>query len=139
MMARRLRLAAPWLLLLPVGLMAAWLRYSLIESSAIGAVCSALIRPSWCIGREWLVLGFRENIYGAAALVATVLALLPRRPWAAWLAAALGLFALELYCFETGALALLIGCLRLLRWQALGSAPAAEQHRAGHRPVQAQP
>lgn len=136
---RLLHMARPWLLLLPVGLAAAWLRYSLIESSAVGAACSALSSPSWCIGRAWLVLGFQKDVYGAAALVATVLALLPRRPRTAWLAAALGLVALELYCVEAGALALLVGCLRLLRWQAGASAPVTGQHGTGDQCIQAEP
>jgi hypothetical protein len=70
------------------------------------------------MARQWLVLGFLNNTYGIAALAAAALALALKQPWAAWLAAALGAFALEMYCFEPGALALLIGCLRLLRIQA---------------------
>jgi hypothetical protein len=136
--------AAAWLLLLGVALGASWLRYDLIESSAIGQLCSGEHSPSWCEWRQWLVLGFQHHaygvsVYGAAALVAAMIALLWKNPWTAWLAAALGLFALELYCFEPGALALLIGCLRLLRLQVQPSTPPLSQHRQRDQEIQPQP
>ncbi|GGY32655.1 hypothetical protein GCM10008098_27650 [Rhodanobacter panaciterrae] len=125
------------MLLLIVALATAWLRYGLIESSAIGQLCSTSHAPSWCSGRQWLVLGFLHNVYGVVALITAVLALLWQRPWLAWLAAALGVFALELYCFEAGALALLLGCLRLLRLQS--RAAPVEQHRQRQQQIQSQP
>ncbi|GAA0249511.1 hypothetical protein [Rhodanobacter caeni] len=139
--ARRGRVALPWLLLALVGAGAAMLRYGLIENSAIGQLCAAAASPWWCTARQWLVLGFLHDIYGIAALVAAVATLLRPSAWLAWLAAALGAFALELYCFEAGALALLIGCLRLLRWQVSRPrhAPPAQQHRRGKQQVQPQP
>lgn len=132
-----LRGALPWVLLLAVALGAAWLRYSLIESSAIGALCSASHAPSWCDWRQGLVLGFLHNVYGIVALIMVVPALLLKRAWLAWLAAAMGVFALQLYCVEPGALALLIGCLRLLRLQARST--PVEQHRQRQQQVQSQP
>lgn len=139
MNARRWRVALPWLLLVLVALAAAWLRYGLVESSVMGAQCSASGAPWWCAWRHLLVLGFLNNIYGIAALVIAALALLRPRLWLAWLAAAIGVFALELYCFQSGALALLIGCLRLLRMQAQVRAPPVNQHRQRQREIQAQP
>ncbi|MDE2308971.1 MAG: hypothetical protein KGJ97_11865 [Xanthomonadaceae bacterium] len=135
------RLARPWLLLLAVGLAAAWLRYGLIESRAMGQLCSGVRRPSWCSGRQLLVLGFLHDVYGDLALAAAAWALVWKRPWTACLAAALGVFALELYCFQAGALALLIGCLSLLRWQAqaLPRLPPTDQHRQREQQVQSQP
>ena len=112
------RHAWPWLLLLATGVFAAALRYGVIEPSAAAQLCESGHGPAWCAARQWLVLGFLNNTYGIAALVAAALALALKQPSAAWLAAALGAFALEMYCFEAGALALLIGCLRLLRIQA---------------------
>ena len=131
------RWALPWALLLAVALGTAWLRYGLIESSAIGQQCGVSHAPVWCSGRQWLVLGFLHNVYGVLALIVAALALLWRRPRLAWLAAALGMFALELYCFEAGALALLIGCLRLLRLQ-VRAAPV-KQHRQRQQKIQSQP
>jgi hypothetical protein len=132
-------MALPWLLLLLVGLGAAWLRYGLIESSAIGQQCSAGGAPWWCLWRQTLVLGFLRNVYGIAALVVTALALVWPRTWLAWLAAALGVFALELYGFQSGALAMLIGCLRLLRTQAHLHATPIDQHRQRQREIQTEP
>jgi|GEM_PF-291359 len=140
------RWGLPWLLLLAVGLVAAALRYNLIESAAMAELCGGGSHSAWCAWRRLLVLGFRHHaydvsIYGVAALVTTALALCWKRAWLAWLAAALGLFALELYCFEPGALALLLGCLRLLRLQAqtLPRVPPVEQHRRRDRQIQSQP
>jgi hypothetical protein len=139
MTTRIWRTALPWLLLLAIGVMAAALRYGLIESSAIGQQCAALHSPWWCAWRQGLVLGFLHNVYGIAALGSAVLALLSKRLWLAWLAAALGVFALQLYCVESGALAGLVGCLRLLRAQADARGAPVEQHRQGQQQVQSQP
>jgi hypothetical protein len=133
------RVTMPWLLLLMVGIAAAAVRFELIESSAIGQLCSSDHAPGWCGVRTALVLGFLNHVYGVLALVGAALALLSRRRTLAWLAAALGVFALQLYGAETGALALLVGSLRLLRLQAdVGDAPG-QQHRRGQQQVQGQP
>lgn len=133
------RMVLPWLLLLAVGAAATALRYGLIESSTIGQQCAALRSPWWCAWRQGLVLGFLHNIYGIAALIAAAMALLSRQRWLAWLAAALGVFALQLYCVESGALAVLVGCLRLLRAQANARITPVEQHRQGQQQIQSQP
>lgn len=137
----RLKIALPWLLLVAVAAGAAALRYGLIERSVMGQLCGGADSPLWCTGRQWLVLGFLHDVYGIAALVATALALLRKSIWLAWLAAALGVFALELYCVEAGALAFLVGCLRLLRGQAQRprTLPPADQHRRGQQQVQPEP
>jgi uncharacterized membrane protein YbhN (UPF0104 family) len=132
------RLAMPWLLLLAVGSGAAALRFGLIESSAMGQFCSTH-QPWWCQARTALVLGFLHNIYDVAALLAAALALVFRRRALAWLAAALGLFAMQLYGAEAGALALLLGSLRLLRLQANACSTPVEQYRQGQQQVQSQP
>ncbi len=137
MSSKLMRKALPWLWLLAVALGAAWLRYGLIESSAIGQQCGGGHVPAWCSWRQALVLGFLYEAYGIAAVAAAALALWGQRIWLAWLAAALGLFALELYCFEAGALALLVGSLRLLRLQAR-MAPLGK-YRHGQQQVHAQP
>jgi hypothetical protein len=129
--------AIPWLLLLAVAMAAAWLRYGLIESSVIGQACSAVEAPAWCRWRQLLVLGFLHHVYGIAALAVAALALWRRLLWLAWLAAAFGMFALELYDVEAGALALLIGSLRLLRLQSR-QAPFDEDRHGQHQ-VHAQP
>jgi hypothetical protein len=134
-------LALPWLLLLAFGFVAAGLRFHLIESTAIADLCGSGQYSPWCNTRRLLILGFHHHaydvsVYGVAALMAAALALWSRQVWIAWLAAVLGVFALQLYCFEPGALALLIGCLRLLRLQSL---PPGEQHRQREQQIQSQP
>ena len=111
----RVRAFAPWLLIVLAGLAAAWLRYGLIEQPALAQLCAAAPAPAWCAMRQTLVLGFLHDAYGIAALVVAALALLRRSRALAALAAALGAFALQLYNFEPGALALLLGCLRLVQ------------------------
>lgn len=133
-----LRLALPWLTLALVALAAAALRYGVIEPPAVANLCTAGGGPGWCAWREWAVLGFLGYTYGYAALTAAFIALFWRHPLAAWLAAALGVAALVLYCFEAGAFALLVGVLRLLRIQADALSPRG-QHRRGEREVQPQP
>ncbi len=133
------RLAAPWLLLLLVGIAAAVVRFELIESSALGQLCSSGDAPWWCAVRTALVLGFLHHVYGVTALVGAALALVSRRRALAWLAAALGVFALQLYGAETGALALLVGSLRLLRLQADACAAPVQQHGRRQQQVQGQP
>ncbi|MGB3463007.1 MAG: hypothetical protein WBA33_13685 [Rhodanobacter lindaniclasticus] len=132
------RAAGWWLALLAVGLGATALRFGLIESSAIGQLCGSGHGPAWCTLRTWLVLGFLHHVYGSLALVALLPAWLRRRPSLAWLAAALGVFAMQLYGAEAGALALLLGSLRLLRLQADARAPRTP-HRPGEQQVQHQP
>ena len=111
------RKALPWLLLIIIGVLSAMLRYGVVEPSAVVQLCESEHGPWWCSARQAIVVSFLSNGFGIAALIAAALSLVWKQPWAAWLAAALGAFALEMYCFEAGALALLIGCLRLLRIQ----------------------
>lgn len=128
----------PWLLVITAGLLAAWLRYGLVQPPAFAHRCSAGTGPAWCSLRLLAVNGFLSYGYGYAALIAAVLALWWKRAFLAWLAAAMGAVALVMYCADAGALALLIGCLRLLRLQATRAAPFGE-HRHGNRQTQPQP
>lgn len=124
MSIRWLRPLLPWLLLALAGLGAAWLRYGLIEPRGLAELCATTQAPGWCPLRQALVLGFLHEVYGIAALAVTALALLRRSRALAWLAAALGALALQLYNYEPGALALLLGCLRLLHLQGAAKPPA---------------
>lgn len=128
MLARR---ALPWLLVVAVGLLAAWLRYGLVQPPALAHRCAAASGPAWCPLRELAVRGFLSEAYGWAALAAAVLALLWRRTATAWLAAALGAFALVMYCADGGAPALLVGCLVLLRCQSAGAVSIGPDRHGG--------
>jgi hypothetical protein len=132
------RIALPWLLIVAVAALATWIRYAFIEPSQIGQICEAVSTPWWCSVRQTLIMGFITNTYGYAAIAAAVLALVWRQTFAATMAAALGLFALQLYCYEAGALAMLIGLLRLVRLQ-LTPANPGDQHRDRNQQVQAGP
>jgi hypothetical protein len=124
-----------WSGLLAVGALAALLRYQLVEPPALGERCAAAgTIAGWCTLRGWVVAGFLGNTFGDAALTAAAFALLRQRAWTAWLAAALGAFALELYCYQSGALALLVGAVLLVR-----GAPRRQQHGETGQHIQAQP
>lgn len=138
MTLQRFRLTLPWLLIVLVGVVAALLRFDFIEPSEMAHLCGDSASPRWCTWRQWMVLGFLGYGYGYAALVAAALSLVWRYRPIAWLAAALGLAALVLYCADAGAFALLVGSLRLLRGQVAGLPPAGE-HRHGQREIQPQP
>ena len=130
-----LRPLAPWLLLVLVGLGAAWLRYGLIEPPALAQVCAATPAPAWCALRQTLVLGFLYEVYGFAAVGVATMALLRRSRALAWLAAALGAFALQFYNYEPGALALLVGCLRLVHLTAPGTQHPARRSEQSRSPA----
>lgn len=116
-MRRSLLGLATWLALAAIGLAAAWIRYAWIEQAEIGQACLAGSAAWHCSVRAVAIAGFQSYALGYAALAATLLAVCVPRPVTAWLAAACGLPALVLYCVEPGALALLVGVLRLARLQ----------------------
>lgn len=124
-----------WGGLLAVGALAALLRYRLVEPPALGERCAAAgTINGWCTLRGWVIAGFLTYAFGYAALAAGAFALLRQRAWTAWQAAALGALALELYCYQSGALALLIGSVLLAR-----GAPRRQQHGETGQHIQAKP
>jgi hypothetical protein len=112
-----LRAALPWAVIVLVAIGAAWLRYGFIEPSDMAHACDGADGPWWCGTRTLIVQGFLSYGYGYAAVLMALVALFWRNTVAAVLAASLGVIALQLYCYEGGALALLIGALRLVRVQ----------------------
>lgn len=136
---RFIPIAMPWLLIVVIGLLAAGLRYGLIESRSLAHLCEDGNPPNWCSVRLAVVMGFSRYGYGIAAIITTVLAMIWSKPWLASLAATLGMFALILYCYDAGAVALLIGSLRLVRLQANQMAAPGHPDRHGNRQIQPQP
>ena len=112
-----LRAALPWAIIVLVAMAAAWLRYGFIEPSDMAHACDGAGGPWWCGMRTLVVEGFLSYGYGYAAVLMALVALFWRNTAAAVLAASFGVIALQLYCYEGGALALLIGALRLVRVQ----------------------
>jgi len=138
---RLIRILLPWLLLVAVALASAWLRYDFIEPADLAHQCdkgNAHI-PASCGLRAAIVVGFNTYGFGVAALIAMLVALFSRQRAMAWLAAALGMFALTLYCYYAGAVALLVGCLRLVRLQANSMAMPVDVEGPRDRQVQAKP
>jgi hypothetical protein len=142
MTAKRTILALlPWLMLAVIGLASAWLRYRFIEPAALAHMCDAgnAHIPASCGFRHAVVIGFNTYSFGIAALVVTAVGLVSKNRFIAWLAAALGLFAVIIYCYYAGAVALLIGCLRFLRLQVNGMPAPVNPYRHRDRNVQTQP
>ncbi|MHA6205023.1 hypothetical protein ACXU4B_11405 [Dyella soli] len=144
-MKRTITLLLPWLLALVVGAAAVMLRHGLVESTDVARVCEA--SPLFaCKVRHLAVMGFitgnvfgwQIGVFGWVAIIATLLVLWRIRLATAWLATAAGLFAVVLYCFVPGALALLIGSLRMVRVQAAGTSPV-DHHGGAQREIHAQP
>ncbi|HEY4093714.1 MAG TPA: hypothetical protein VGN46_19575 [Luteibacter sp.] len=116
-MKSSLRAALPWAVIVLAALGAALLRYQFIEPSSMQHACEGDSRLWWCGTRDLVVQGFLSYGYGYAAIIAALLAVAWRSVGIATLAACIGVLALQLYCYEGGALALLIGVLRLVRIQ----------------------
>ncbi|QAU24732.1 hypothetical protein EO087_12650 [Dyella sp. M7H15-1] len=129
----------PWLLLVVIGLLTAWLRYGFIEPPALAHSCDDGNTSASCSMRTFIVLGFNTYSFGIAALVITALAFVRKNIAIAWLAAALGIFAIIMYCYYAGAMALLVGCLRWVNLQKFGMPTPGDQNRDSNRQVQAQP
>ena len=144
-MKKTLRLSLPWLSLIVIGVAAYALRYFLVESPDVANLCDTGASLE-CTVRHVAVMGFilgrtfgyQMGIYGWVALVAAAAALFWKKPFAAWFSAAAGLVAVILYCFAPGALALLVGCLRLVRLQSERTTPL-NHHRASGGKIHAQP
>jgi hypothetical protein len=140
MTTKRLSLIVlPWLLIVVVGLLTAWLRYDFIEPPALAHLCDDGNATASCEVRAFIVLGFNSYGFGIAALLVAALALVLKKPAIAWLAAALGVFAVIMYCYYAGAVALLVSCLRLVNLQKRGMPAPRDQHGHGNRQVESQP
>ncbi|WP_413624477.1 hypothetical protein [Luteibacter sp. Lutesp34] len=111
------RTALPWAVIVGVALAASVVRYGFVEPPQIAHACEVQTGPWWCATRNLVVQGFLSYGYGYAAVLAALLAVFWRNTFAAVLAVCLGVVALQLYCYEGGALALLVGTLRLVRVQ----------------------
>jgi hypothetical protein len=120
-----LRAALPWVAIVIVAIGASLLRYGFIEPADAAHACDGQGGPWWCGTRNLIVQGFLTYTYGYLAIAAALLAVAWRHVGIATLAACLGVLALQLYCYEGGALALLIGVLRLARVQSDGREPLA--------------
>jgi hypothetical protein len=97
------------------GVVAAIVRFLLVEPDAMVHLCGATAAPWWCALRAAAVAAFATNALAIAAVVAGGIATATRRSGAAVAAVCLGLAGLVLYAVEAGAVALLLGLLALAR------------------------
>lgn len=91
------------------------LRVFVIEPSHIGHACDPAPWSGWCAARTALIMAFRFEEIGWAALAVGVLATFQRRMWLGQLALALGLAGLILYSYEPAVVGALLGTLVMFR------------------------
>ena len=103
----------PWLAAVATGLIAAWLRYRLVEPATLAQACAAGAGGLRCALRAMTVVAFHSHGLEMVCGALTLLALITRWRLIAALALAAGAAGLILYSFETGAAALLAGALVL--------------------------
>jgi hypothetical protein len=91
------------------------LRLLVIEPSHIGHACDPAPWSGWCAARTALVMSFRFQEIGWAALVVGIVATFVRRRWLGQLALALGFAGLVLYSYEPAVVGALLGTLVIVR------------------------
>lgn len=123
---RAFHLTVPWLAALAAGLIAAWLRYRLVEPAALAQACAAGAGGLRCALRAAAVAAFHSHALEVACGTLTLLALITRGRLVAALALAAGAAGLVLYSFDAGAAALLAGALVLARPRSDGATNAPE-------------
>jgi hypothetical protein len=98
---------------------ASWqLRAIYIEPSSAALTCNATPHPGWCVIRFAILAAQHNALFGVAALVAGVAALLRGGPAAAVAAAGLSVVAIVNFNVEMGALALVFGLIGAVRERA---------------------
>ncbi len=105
----------PFLLPLLVLAAAYALRLLAIEPSHIGHACDPNPWSGWCAARTGLIMSFRFQEIGWAALAVGIIATFARRQWLGQLALALGFAGLVLYSYEPAVIGALLGTLVIFR------------------------
>lgn len=106
-----------WLGIIIVLGVAMLIRYRLIEPAAVAQACDAGVQSWSCGVRRLAILSFDRQQLGYIALIGSVLALLMRSGWIAWLSAVASVTGLVWYCFEPCAVGLVVSVLVLARSQ----------------------
>ncbi|MDE2178216.1 MAG: hypothetical protein KGJ50_07900 [Xanthomonadaceae bacterium] len=115
---RRFHRALPWVVALAAGLIAAWLRYRLVEPAALAQACAACAAGAGgvrCALRAATVVAFHSHGLTMVCGALAAMALIARERRIAALTLAAGAAGLVLYSFEAGAAAVLAGALVLAR------------------------
>jgi hypothetical protein len=105
----------PFLLPLLTLAAAIGLRLLVIEPSHLAHACDPAPWSGWCAGRTALIMSFRFQELGWAALAVGIVASFVRRRWLGQLALALGLAGLVLYSYEPAVVGALLGTLVIVR------------------------
>ena len=108
-----------------VAVLAAALRFQLVEPQQIGILCGSAGAPWWCVPREAIVLAFHFEVIGALALALGTAAFFldgPRATRLAWAALPFAAAGLTLYNATWTAPAILLGLMAVVR-----AAPTAAQ------------
>jgi hypothetical protein len=116
----------PWILALVIMALAMGARYGMIQPPDVAHQCDDGAGPWWCSLRLAIILMYAHYGLGYASLLLSAGALALRRVDIACITICVGLAALVLYCYEPGAVAVVIGVLRLARAQTQNSPDDSE-------------
>ena len=98
-------------------LVAATVRYGLIEREDLGLLCQASSPPWWCSVRLLIIQAFLHDVFGLASVALAALGAWRRSAAAAVLAVAIGTVGMVLYGFTWSGIGVLGGALVLARLQ----------------------
>jgi glycerol uptake facilitator-like aquaporin len=105
-------------------LVAATVRYGLIEREDLGLLCDTPAAPWWCSVRLLIIKAFLHDVFGLSSVVLAAAAAWRRSRSVAVLAVAIGTIGMVLYGFTWSGIGVLGGALVLARLQGQG-----QQHR----------
>ncbi len=120
------KLLVPLSLTVIVGALAMAARYLLIQPAEIAHACDASSATWLCSLRMAVILSYARYELGYLALVASLAAIVWRNRVTSTSALVIGCAAIVLYCYEPGAVAMVVGALVLARSaQARAAQPTA--------------
>jgi hypothetical protein len=101
-------------------LVAATVRYGLIEREDLGLLCDTSAAPRWCSVRLLIIKAFLHDVFGLSSVVLAAAAAWLRSRSVAVLAVAIGTIGMVLYGFTWSGIGVLGGALVLARLQGQG-------------------
>jgi hypothetical protein len=98
-------------------LVAAAVRYGLIEREDLGLLCDTDAAPWWCSVRLLIIKAFLHDVFGLSSVALAAAAAWRRSSSVAVLAVAIGTIGMVLYGFTWSGIGVLVGALVLARLQ----------------------
>ncbi len=98
-------------------LVAAAVRYGLIEREDLGLLCDTDAAPWWCSVRLLIIKAFLHDVFGLSSVALAAAAAWRRSRSVAVLAVAIGTIGMVLYGFTWSGIGVLVGALVLARLQ----------------------